>query len=68
MEHDEALVQAHTIQLSAGWEKIGQLEKRVDSLEQRFRSMDEKLSRIGWMVAGNMGGVVVLLAVELLKR
>ena len=68
MEHDEALVQAHTIQLSTGMEKIGQLEKRVDSLEQWFRSMDEKLSRIGWMVAGNMGGVVVLLAVELLKR
>ena len=68
MEHDEALVQAHTIQLSAGWEKIGSLERRVDALEARFRSLDEKLSRIGWMVAANMGGVAVILAVELLKR
>ena len=68
MEHDEALVQAHTIQLSAGWEKIVALEKRVDALDKAIISLNDKMNRNGWMLAANLGGVVVILAVELLKR
>ena len=68
MEHDEALIQAHTIQLSTGWEKIVALEKRVDALDKAIISLNEKVNRNGWMLAANLGRVVVILAVELLKR
>ena len=67
MEHDDELVIAHTQQLSTMKEQITGLQRRMGTVEDCINRLEEQMSHNGWMLAAILGGVVVELALQLLK-
>ena len=68
MEHEDNLVLAHTQQLGTMAEQITGLQRRMGQVEDGLDSIQEKLAHNGWMMAAILGGVVIELALEILKH
>ena len=68
MEHDDELVINHTQQLSTMKEQITGLQMRMGAVEDCINRLEEQMSHNGWMLAAILGGVVVELAIQLLKH
>ncbi len=68
MEHDDELVIAHTQQLSTMKEQITGIQRRMGAVEDCINRLEEQMSHNGWMLAAILGGVVVELALQLLKH
>ena len=68
MEHDDELVINHTQQLSTMKEQINGLQMRMGAVEDCINRLEEQMSHNGWMLAAILGGVVVELALQLLKH
>ena len=67
MEHED-LVIAHTEQLFTMQEKLAGLDRRVSVVEDGINSLTRKFDRQGWMLAGVLGGVLLELALMILKH
>lgn len=66
MEHD-AIIQEHVVVLATVTEKVNAMEKDVEGLYGEVKEIKVSLSRLGWGVAATLGGVVVTLALEVMK-
>ena len=67
MEHDDMVI-AHTEQLFTMQEKLAGLDRRVSVVEDGINELAHKFDRQGWMLAGVLGGVVLELALMILKH
>ena len=67
MEHDDMVI-AHTEQLFTMQEKLAGLDRRVSVVEDGISSLTRKFDRQGWMLAGVLGGVLLELALMILKH
>jgi tetrahydromethanopterin S-methyltransferase subunit G len=67
MEHDDMVI-AHTEQLSSMQERLAGLDRRVSVVEDGINSLTRKFDRQGWMLAGVLGGVLLELALMILKH
>jgi hypothetical protein len=67
VEHED-LVIAHTEQLFTMQEKLAGLDRRVSVVEDGINSLTRKFDRQGWMLAGVLGGVLLELALMILKH
>jgi hypothetical protein len=67
MEHDDMVI-AHTEQLFTMQEKLAGLDRRVSVVEDGINSLTRKFDRQGWMLAGVLGGVLLELALMILKH
>ena len=62
------MVIAHTEQLFTMQEKLAGLDRRVSVVEDGINSLTRKFDRQGWMLAGVLGGVLLELALMILKH
>ena len=67
MEHDDMVI-AHTEQLFTMQEKLAGLDRRVSVVEDGINDLAPKFDRQGWMLAGVLGGVLLELALMILKH
>lgn len=67
MEHEDIVI-AHTEQLFTMQEKLAGLDRRVSVVEDGINALTHKFDRQGWMLAGVLGGVLLELALMILKH
>jgi hypothetical protein len=67
MEHEDMVI-AHTEQLFTMQERLAGLDRRVSVVEDGINSLTRKFDRQGWMLAGVLGGVLLELALMILKH
>ena len=65
MDH-EALAREHSQLFGAHEQRIVALERDMRDLKQISRDIERSMSRMGWMLAGTFGSVLLQLAIQFL--
>ena len=65
MDHEE-LIREHSSTFAAHGQRIQSLERDVRDLKQISRDIERSMSRMGWMLAGTFGSVLLQLAIQFL--
>ena len=65
MDHEE-LIREHSATFAAHGQRIQALERDIRDLKEISRDIERSMSRMGWMLAGTFGSVLLQLALMFL--
>ena len=68
MEHEEEIILSHSQKFATMEERLAGLDRRILVVEDGISSLAQKFDRQGWMLAGVLGGVLLELALMMLKH
>ena len=68
MEHEEEIILSHSQKFATMEERLAGLDRRILVVEDGISSLAQKFDRQGWMLAGVLGGVLLELALMILKH
>lgn len=68
MEHEDEIILSHSQKFATMEERLAGLDRRILVVEDGISSLTRKFDRQGWMLAGVLGGVLLELALMILKH
>jgi hypothetical protein len=68
MEHEDEIILSHSQKFATMEERLAGLDRRILVVEDGINSLTRKFDRQGWMLAGTLGGVLLELALMILKH
>ena len=68
MEHEDEIILSHSQKFATMEERLAGLDRRILVVEDGISSLAQKFDRQGWMLAGVLGGVLLELALMILKH
>ena len=66
MDHEE-LIREHSSTFAAHGQRLMALERDVRDLKEISRDIERNMSRMGWMLAGTFGSVLLQLALQFME-
>jgi len=68
MEHEDEIILSHSQKFATMEERLAGLDRRILVVEDGISSLTRKFDRQGWMLASVLGGVLLELALMILKH
>jgi hypothetical protein len=68
MEHEDEIILSHSQKFATMEERLAGLDRRILVVEDGINALTRKFDRQGWMLASVLGGVLLELALMILKH